>query len=61
VWAPYYRRVGGCYLCFTLSQGEEVFTTHPDLMFLLEDSGRKFCDAGAGGRDTACLSRGRRL
>jgi hypothetical protein len=35
VWFPYYRRVGGYYLCFTLEKGNDVISQF-DLSFVVE-------------------------
>jgi hypothetical protein len=50
VWIPYYRPVGGYYLCFTLGEGHEVFREYPEPLFLLEDSGEAFGSLSQQGR-----------
>jgi hypothetical protein len=48
VWIPYYRRVGGYYLCFTLARGIELL--RGDLMFVLAEERSSFGSQWSGGQ-----------
>jgi hypothetical protein len=52
VWPQYYRRIGWKYLCFTLAEGQELFSNPASPHFRLEGEQSGFAIDLTGGRQT---------